>query len=131
MVTEKICEINLVECKYSLMFAFYLKQTTMARSTKTWKIGEYATGGVITVNITGKVIEIQNREWDFSKGSRRSSDQSNAGIMDTATIVNDPQDNVYRKVYEYLTKITTHYYAEQVIKWIEGKVGKLNTGLNW
>ena len=52
-------------------------------------------------------------------------------IMDTATIVNDPQDNVYRKVYEYLTKITTHYYAEQVIKWIEGKVGKLNTGLNW
>lgn len=106
----------------------------MGKYTKTWKLGENATGGVITVNITGKVIQIQNREWDYSKGSRRSSDQSKAAVLDTGTILNDPtesNENVYRKVYEYLVNITTSYYSEEIIKWIESKMGKLNTGLFW
>jgi hypothetical protein len=47
-------------------------------ATKTFKIGEYAKGGIITVEITGKVIVVIGKEWDFSTGSRRSSDQSNA-----------------------------------------------------
>ena len=102
----------------------------MAKSTKTWKIGEYCIGGIITVNITGKVIQIQIKDWDMSKGTRRSSDQSNAKVLFTGTV--DTTDrNAYRKVYDFLIEQTTSYYTEQVIEWIEGKVGKLNTEFNW
>ena len=47
-------------------------------ATKTFKIGEYCKGGIITVEIKGKVISVIGKEWDYSKGSRKSSNQSNA-----------------------------------------------------
>lgn len=100
----------------------------MAKYTKTWKIGEQAAGGIITVNITGKVIQIQNKEWDFYAGSRRSSDQSQAEVLCTGTITNEANDNVYAKVYDFLIDITTHYYTDMIIKWIESKIGKLYNG---
>jgi len=107
----------------------------MKKKTKTWKIGEYAVGGIITVNIIGKMIQIVNKEWDFSTGSRRSSDQSNAKVLSTGTIINESnplnEKNVYREVYEYLSSLTTHAYAEKIIEWIESKCGKLKTGLTW
>lgn len=89
--------------------------------TKTFKIGEYCTGGIITVEITGKIIKVIGKEWDFSKGSRRSSDQSNAKPFTTGTVeATDPQ--AYTKLYNFLSDLTTHYYTEQVIDWIKTKV---------
>ncbi len=101
----------------------------MAQATKTFKIGEYAKGGVITVNITGKVITIIGKDWDFSTGSRKSSDQSNAkeftrGTTDTT----DPQ--AYRKIYQFLIDLTTHYYSEQILEWIQSKTN-LQKQLFW
>lgn len=97
----------------------------MAKYTKTWKIGEYAVGGIISVTITGKLIQIENKEWDYSAGSRRSSNQSNAKVLSTGTITNEEYDDVYWKVYKYLSDLTTSYYASTIIEWIESKIGKL------
>lgn len=103
----------------------------MAKKTKTWKIGEYCKGGIITVEITGKVIQVIGKEWDFSTGSRKSSDQSNAKEFTRGTVTADDND-AYRKLYTFLNDLTTHYYAEQVIKWIEQKANvKLNSSFGW
>lgn len=91
------------------------------KKTKTWKIGEYAQGGVITVEITGKVISIIGKEWDMSKGTSKSSDQSNAKEFTRGTISADDRD-AYRKMYEFLSDLTTHYYADTILEWIKSKV---------
>lgn len=97
----------------------------MATYTKTFKIGEYCKGGIITVKIVGKVIAVIGKEWDFSKGSRRSSDQSAAKEFIRGSVVStDPE--AYRKLYDFLSDLTTHYYTEQVIGYIKSKVN-LNT----
>lgn len=89
--------------------------------TKTWKIGEYAQGGIITVEIKGKSIFVIGKEWDYSKGSRRSSDQSNAQEFRRDTVAVDDGGARF-KLYNVLSEITTHYYAETIIEWIESKV---------
>jgi hypothetical protein len=98
-------------------------------ATKTFKIGEYAKGGVITVEVHGKVIIVIGKEWDFSTGSRRSSDQSKAEEFTRATAeATDP--DVRRKLEMFLNDLTTSYYTDQIMKWIESKV-KLETSLRW
>jgi hypothetical protein len=37
-------------------------------ATKTWKIGEYAKGGIITVEARGKKVTVIGKEWDFTTG---------------------------------------------------------------
>jgi hypothetical protein len=98
----------------------------MAQATKTFKIGEYAKGGVITVNVNGKIVTVIGKEWDMSQGTRKSSDQSNAkeftrGTLDTTL------SSAYRQLSDFLCDLTTSYYADQIIEWIETKV-KLNKG---
>lgn len=93
----------------------------MAKATKTWKIGEYAKGGVITVEITGKVIAIIGKDWDTSTGYRKSSNQSNAKEFTRGTVTAD-DSQAYRKMYFFLTDLTTSYYADSILKWIESKV---------
>jgi len=100
----------------------------MAQS-KTFKIGEYAKGGVITVEIKGKIVTVIGKEWDFSTGSRKSSDQSNAKEF-TRGMVNVEDSNAYRNTLDFLCDLTTSYYADQIMKWIETKV-KFNKSLNW
>jgi hypothetical protein len=98
-------------------------------TTKTFKIGEYAKGGVITVEIHGKIITVIGKDWDFSTGSRRSSDQSKAKEFTRGT-ADATDEGVRRKLYEFLSDLTTHYYTEKIIEWIESKV-KLATTLRW
>ena len=98
----------------------------MAKKTKTWKIGEYCRGGVITVEITGKVISIIGKDWDTSTGYSKSSNQSNAKEFTRGTITAVDKD-AYRKMYDFLSDLTTHYYADTILKWIESKV-KLENG---
>ena len=76
----------------------------MAKATKTWKIGEYCQGGVITVEITGKVIAIIGKDWDTSTGYRKSSNQSNAKEFTRGTVTAD-DSQAYRKMYDFLSSI--------------------------
>lgn len=98
-------------------------------ATKTFKIGEYCKGGIIEVQITGKIITIIGKEWDYSTGSRKSSDQSNAKEWTRGT-VESTDENVVRKLNEFLNDLTTSYYTDQIIKWIESKV-QLTKSLFW
>jgi len=90
-------------------------------ATKTWKIGEYCKGGIITVVTTKKKITIIGKDWDFSKGSRRGSDQSGAKEW-TREEYDVDGDNTYRDMMTFLNDLTTSYYSDTVVKWIETKV---------
>jgi len=97
-------------------------------SSKTFKIGEYAKGGVITVEIKGKFVSIIGKEWDFSTGSRKSSDQSKAEEFcrnEFRLGYGNFMNNSHRQISDYLCDLTTSYYAGEIIKWIEGRV-KIN-----
>lgn len=67
-----------------------------------WRIGEYAIGGVIEVTILEKVIRIACRDFN-----------SNA-------IVNTESFDLFDKdgIGDYLHKVTSSYYACQIIDWI-------------
>jgi hypothetical protein len=89
--------------------------------TKTWKIGEYCKGGIITVEIRGKKIAVIGKDWDMSKGTNRSSDQSGAKEWTRLEVQADSQ-NAHRQLDDFLCDLTTSYYSGEVIKWIETKV---------
>jgi len=99
-------------------------------ATKTWKIGEYAKGGVITVNATKTKVTVIGKEWDFSAGSNRGSDQSNAQEF-TRLEVNPNADKAKRTVLEFLQDLTTSYYADQILDWINSKVKLSTAGDGW
>lgn len=92
----------------------------MAQS-KTFKIGEYAQGGVITVEIKGNVVTVIGKEWDMSQGTRKSSDQSNAKEF-TRCSYDATYNSAYHNTLDFLEDLTTSYYAEEIMKWIETKV---------
>lgn len=94
-------------------------------ATKTWKIGEYCKGGIITVNATPKTVTVIGKDWDMSKGTQRGSDQSNAKEW-TRLEVKPTDDKAKRAVLEFLQDLTTSYYADTILEWIESKV-KLST----
>ena len=93
----------------------------MTTLTKTFKIGEYCVGGVITVNIKKKSITIICKDWDYSKGSKGGSSQKNAKEISRIT-VNDMEYNSHWKLTLYLSTITTAYYSDQVIEYIENNM---------
>ncbi len=92
-------------------------------ATKTFKIGEYCKGGVITAQVKKNVISIIAKDWDFSAGSCRGDSQKNAEEFDRFEI---PADigiyNRYYKMREYLVDLTTSYYADKVIEWVEANL---------
>lgn len=90
-------------------------------ATKTFKIGEYAKGGVITVETKGDDITVIGKEWDMSTGTRKSSDQSKAKEFTRSTFnVND--SDTPRRLFMFLGDLTTAYYADQITKWIKTKI---------
>lgn len=86
---------------------------------KTFKIGEYCKGGIITVETKGNEVAIIGKDWDFSAGSNRGSNQSNAKEWTRLEV--NVENDCFREVSEFLNDLTTHYYAEQVMEWIEEK----------
>lgn len=90
-------------------------------ATKTWKLGEVCKGGIITVVTKNTKITIIGKEWDYAKGSNRGSDQSGAKEW-TRFELQALEYDAYRKAYEFLSDLTTHYYAEAIIEWIEEKI---------
>ncbi len=90
-------------------------------ATKTWKIGEYCKGGIITVETTAKTVKVIGKQWDYKVGSRRSSNQSNAKEW-TRLEVASRDGGAFRKLDDFLNDLTSSYYAGQVMSWIKTKV---------
>lgn len=87
-------------------------------NTKTFKIGEYCKGGVITVEITKTEVAVIAKEWDFSTGSTRASNQSNAKEFDRVTVKRTDGD-AHNRVSDFLNDLTSSYYADEVMKYIQ------------
>jgi hypothetical protein len=90
-------------------------------ATKTFKIGEYCKGGIITVEIKGKNIAVIGKNWDYSQGTRRGSNQKNAKEW-TREEVLSTDDDARRKLDFFLNDLTSSYYSDEVLKWIESKI---------
>lgn len=90
-------------------------------ATKTWKLGEVCNGGIITVETKGNTVIIIGKEWDYSKGTTRGSDQSNA--KEFCRLEDDTEvSGADRRLSEFLNDLTTSYWADQIMQWIESKV---------
>jgi len=89
-------------------------------NTKTWKLGEYCRGGVITVNTTDLGVYVIAKDWDFSTGSKRSSSQKNAKAWDSKYFAFG-KDGWKGAVFFYLNHLTSSGYADIIMKWIESK----------
>jgi hypothetical protein len=70
---------------------------------KTFRIGEYALGGIIKVIVDKNArIKIENRDWD-----------------DKSLVQSEIFDFVDKnKVEMYLEEVTSSYYADKVMNWI-------------
>ncbi len=101
----------------------------MKTVTKTWKLGEVAQGGVITVEIKGNEIAVIGKEWDSSTGYTKSSNQSNAKEFRRKEVSADTND-AERKLDMELCELTTSYHADNILKWIKSKV-KLGGVMAW
>jgi hypothetical protein len=93
----------------------------MAKQTKTWKLGEVCQGGIITVIIDKTEIFIIGKEWDTSAGYKKSSNQSNAKEFISKAIQIDDREARF-KCFMFLTDLTTAYWADEIIEWVETKV---------
>jgi len=90
-------------------------------ATKTFKLGEVCKGGIITVQTTKTKAIIIAKEWDYSKGSNRGSDQSNAKEWDRLE-VNLNSTTARKDLENFLWNLTTSYHTDKIIKWFESKV---------
>jgi hypothetical protein len=90
-------------------------------ATKTWKIGEYCRGGIITIETTKTQVKVIAKEWDYSKGSSKGSDQSKAKEWNRLE-VNLSNSDAESKVNWFLFDLTTSYYTDEILDWIKTKV---------
>jgi len=96
-------------------------------ATKTFKIGEYCRGGVITIETTKTQVKVICKEWDTSKGYSKGSDQSNAKEWNRLE-VNLSSSDAESKVNWFLFDLTTSYYTDVILDWIRTKVEFNNRG---
>lgn len=94
-------------------------KSTKVKATKSFRIGEWVTGGIIKVDINGDKLTIKFLDY-FTKQ------------MVLVEEVNIYQEDAYRTALNFLEINGTSYYGGIVIKWIETKV-TLNNGnhFNW
>lgn len=90
-------------------------------ATKSWKLGEYAKGGVITVTTTKNTVLVQAKEWDTSKGFSKGSDQSKAKEWNRLE-VNLASIKAQSDVDWFLFDLTTSYWGGEIMDWIKTKV---------
>lgn len=87
-------------------------------ATKTFKIGEYCKGGIITAEVSKSKVIIIGKEWDYSKGSNKGSDQSQAKEW-TRLEVSTELSSSSRKLSDFLCDLTTSYYADIVMEYVK------------
>ena len=90
-------------------------------ATKTFKIGEYAKGGIIKVITKGNVIQITIHNM-YSKEQEEIEAHSETITEYDRTI---KCDDLERRLNNFLHEITSSYYAGKVMNWIKDKT-KLN-----
>jgi hypothetical protein len=90
-------------------------------ATKTFKLGEVCRGGVITIETTKTQVKVIAKEWDYSKGSNKGSDQSNAKEWNRLE-VNLSDNQAEKKIDWFLFDLTTSYWAGEILDWIKTKV---------
>jgi len=78
---------------------------------KQFKIGEYAIGGIIAVEITGKVIQVKALDYNTKKEVSGYS----GSVVATERQAQWKLDNL-------LNEITSSYYASKVMDWVKTKV---------
>jgi len=96
---------------------------------KTWKLGEVCRGGIITVETKNNIIKVIGKEWDYSQGTNKGSNQSNAKEW-TRLEVNAEVSDADRQLSMFIFDLTTSYYTDEIMKWIESKT-KLNKRMFW
>jgi len=87
---------------------------------KTFKIGESCRGGILTAIATKDKVTIIGKEWDYSKGSNKGSNQTNAKEW-TRIEVKTSDSNAKRELDNWLFDMTTSYYTDMVLKWVESQ----------
>ena len=92
-------------------------------ATRTWKLGEIARGGVITAEVKGNKVAIIGKDWDMSAGTQRGSSQKNAEEW-TRLEVEITTHEIHSKLFDFLTDLTSSYYANKIIDWVESKLPK-------
>jgi len=98
-------------------------------ASKTFKIGEYARGGVITAETTAKQVTLIAKLWDTSAGYNKGSNQSKAKEMHRITV--DLTDtNAEWKLFNWASEESTSYWADQILDWVKSKV-KLEPKSMW
>jgi len=95
-------------------------------ATKTWKLGEIARGGIITAEVKGSKVTIIGKDWDMSAGTKRGSCQKNAEEW-TRVEIDVVSSFSFSQLYDFLTDLTSSYYANKIIEWVETK---LNTKIS-
>ena len=86
-------------------------------ATKTFKIGEYAKGGIIKVNADKKSINI--RVIDMFLDNKEIA--SKKGVIGEHHFINC--DNLERDLNNFLHDITTSYYTGKIMAWLKEKTG--------
>lgn len=97
-------------------------------ATKTWKIGEYCKGGIITVETTKTKVTIIGKEWNHANGGRKSKQKNNREWTRLTVDVSD--ENGERRIFNFLNDLTTSWYRDNIIEWIETKV-KFKNIIRW
>jgi len=86
-------------------------------ATKSFKIGEYAVGGIIKVDIKGKLLSIKALDYN----SKRE--------VQSGSILTDEYD-AYWKTMNYLNELTSSYYADKIMDFVKSKT-QLNNRSNF
>ena len=75
---------------------------------KTWKIGEYAKGGIIQSIVIGDTITILGKEWVSKE------------VFTKLTVRNS--GDAYRELSNFLNDLTTNYYSDKIMDWVGTKI---------
>ena len=100
------------------------KKKIMAK--KTFAIGEYCKGGVISVEIKKDEITIIGREFDSDKPNN-SQQNSEEWIRKTFS---DKSSDSKREIDLFLNDLTSSYYAEKIMDFIKEN-SKISQGHFW
>jgi hypothetical protein len=79
----------------------------MKTKIKRFKLGEYCTGGIIEVAITGKVLQI-----------RAISDGDNKTVLKEGTTITN-EGNAYFQTMMFLNDLTSSFHAGKILTFIE------------
>lgn len=75
---------------------------------KTFKIGEYAVGGIITVRIVDTVVDINALDWNTKRI-----------VMNDQFQIRGVYEPDFHQVDNYLNELTSCYYADKILDWIK------------